>query len=54
MAVRDWLRKLGLEQYEAAFQENAVDDEVLPTLTVDDLGDLGVLDPALIILNHAA
>jgi hypothetical protein len=42
MDVGDWLRELGLEQYEAAFRENAVDAEVLPTLTVDDLKDLGI------------
>src|SRR4051794_14340758 len=43
MDVRDWLRSLGLEQYEAAFRENAVDAEVLPTLTVDDLKEMGVI-----------
>jgi class 3 adenylate cyclase len=40
--VGEWLKKLGLEQYEVAFRENAVDAEVLPTLTADDLKDLGV------------
>ena len=42
MDVGAWLRELGLEQYEAAFRENDVDAEVLPTLTADDLKDLGV------------
>jgi hypothetical protein len=42
MDIGDWLRNLGLEQYEAAFRENAIDDTVLPSLTVDDLKDLGV------------
>ena len=42
MDVADWLRALGLEQYEAAFRENAVDAELLPNLTADDLKDLGV------------
>ena len=42
MDVADWLRALGLEQYEAAFQENDVDAEVLPTLTADELKDIGV------------
>src|ERR1700723_1669578 len=37
-----WLRKLGLEQYEAAFRENRIDDTVLPSLTAEDLKDLGV------------
>src|SRR5438046_479622 len=37
-----WLRKLGLEQYEAAFRENAIDDTVLPSLTAEDLKELGV------------
>ena len=39
----DWLRGLGLEQYEAAFRENEIDDTVLPNLTADDLKDLGVV-----------
>jgi class 3 adenylate cyclase len=42
MDVADWLRTLGLEQYEAPFRENAVDADLLPTLTADDLKDLGV------------
>ena len=42
MDVADWLRTLGLEQYEAPFRENAVDAELLPTLTADDLKELGV------------
>jgi hypothetical protein len=33
MDVADWLRMLGLERYEAAFRENDVDVELLPTLT---------------------
>jgi class 3 adenylate cyclase len=37
-----WLSALGLEQYEAAFRENAVDGAVLPTLTADDLREMGV------------
>src|SRR5689334_7896752 len=42
MDVGDWLRELGLEQYEAAFRENGVDAEVLPTLTGEELKDIGV------------
>ena len=37
-----WLRSLGLEQYEAAFRDNAIDNAVLPSLTAEDLKDLGV------------
>jgi class 3 adenylate cyclase/tetratricopeptide (TPR) repeat protein len=40
--VADWLRKLGLEQYEAAFRENDVDGELLPTLTANELKEIGV------------
>jgi class 3 adenylate cyclase/predicted ATPase len=42
MDVGGWLRGLGLEQYEAAFRENRIDDTVLPRLTAEDLKDLGV------------
>src|SRR5437667_9527553 len=42
MDVGSWLRGLGLERYEGAFRENEIDDTVLPTLTADDLKDLGV------------
>jgi class 3 adenylate cyclase len=42
MDVADWLRALGLERYEAAFRENDVDAGLLPTLTADDLKELGI------------
>ena len=42
MDVGGWLRRLGLEQYEATFRENRIDDTVLPRLTAEDLKDLGV------------
>src|SRR5271169_1429848 len=42
MDVGGWLRSLGLEKYEAAFRENEIDDTVLPTVTAEDLKDLGV------------
>jgi class 3 adenylate cyclase len=42
MDIGGWLRSLGLERYEAAFRENEIDDTVLPTVTADDLKDLGV------------
>ena len=40
--VGNWLRRLGLEQYEAAFRDNAIDGDVLPTLTAGDLKALGI------------
>jgi hypothetical protein len=40
--IAAWLRNLGLEQYAAAFRENAVDTAVLPELTEADLEALGV------------
>jgi class 3 adenylate cyclase len=43
MDVASWLRSLGLEQYEAVFRDNAIDDSVLPDLTDQDLEKLGVL-----------
>jgi SAM domain (Sterile alpha motif) len=33
MDVAGWLRNLGLEQYEAAFRDNAINEKVLPSLT---------------------
>jgi class 3 adenylate cyclase/predicted ATPase len=42
MDVADWLRKLGLEQYEPAFSANEIDANLLPSLTSEDLKDLGV------------
>ena len=43
MDLAVWLRSLGLEQYEAAFRENAIDASVLPDFTDQDLEKLGVL-----------
>ena len=40
--IAAWLHGLGLQQYEQAFRENAIDNGVLPELTTDDLKDLGV------------
>ena len=42
MDVVVWLRSLGLGKYEAAFRENDIDETVLPSLTAEDLKDLGV------------
>jgi class 3 adenylate cyclase/predicted ATPase len=38
-----WLSSLGLERYEPAFRDNAIDAGVLPELTEADLEKLGVL-----------
>src|SRR4051794_9452839 len=43
MDVAEWLRGLGLEQYEAAFRENSVSADLLPRLTADDLKEIGVV-----------
>ncbi|MCK1642268.1 AAA family ATPase [Bradyrhizobium sp. 157] len=42
MDICAWLRGLGLERYEKAFRENAIDEAILPKLTAEDLRDLGV------------
>jgi class 3 adenylate cyclase len=41
MDLPTWLRGLGLEEYEAAFRQNHIDDAV--NLTAGDLRDLGIL-----------
>jgi class 3 adenylate cyclase len=42
MDLGGWLRSLGLEQYEAAFRENAIDDTVLLDLTENHLREIGI------------
>ena len=42
MDIEAWLRGLGLELYAQAFRDNAIDGEILPKLTADDLKDIGV------------
>ena len=42
MDIAGWLRGLGLEQYEEAFRDNAIDSKILPKLTAEDLKDIGV------------
>jgi class 3 adenylate cyclase len=42
MDVAGWLRDLGFSEYVAAFDSNAITMDLLPTLTADDLKDLGV------------
>jgi SAM domain (Sterile alpha motif) len=40
--IADWLRALGLEKYAPAFDENAINWDVLSELTADDLKEIGV------------
>jgi class 3 adenylate cyclase len=40
--IAEWLRSLGLGQYAPPFAENAIDWDVLPKLTADDLKEIGV------------
>ena len=42
MDVGDWLRGIGLGQYEAAFRESEIEADVLAELTDQHLKDLGV------------
>src|ERR1700676_5047319 len=42
MDVVGWLRGLGLERYEAAFRENEINERILPSLTQEDLKEIGV------------
>jgi class 3 adenylate cyclase len=42
MDVGSWLRDLGLEQYEPLFRENAIDAALLPSVTAEDLKDIGI------------
>jgi hypothetical protein len=49
MDVVVWLRSLGLGKYEAIFRENDIDETVLPSLTHENLKELGV---AWAVSNH--
>jgi class 3 adenylate cyclase len=42
MDIVVWLRSLGLGKYEAAFRDNDIDETVLPSLTHENLKELGV------------
>ena len=42
MDIVVWLRSLGLGKYEAAFRDNDIDETVLPSLTDENLKELGV------------
>ena len=56
MDIEAWLRGLGLERYADAFRANEVDHQILPTLTAEDLSDIGVkiIGHRRKILNAAA
>jgi hypothetical protein len=43
MDIAGWLRGLGLGQYEPVFCDNDIDGAVLPSLTTEDLKDLGII-----------
>jgi class 3 adenylate cyclase/predicted ATPase len=40
--IATWLRGLGLQQYAPVFRDNDIDGAVLPSLTAEDLRDLGI------------
>ena len=40
--IRQWLESLGLGEYADAFEENAIESDLLGDLTDDDLRTLGV------------
>ena len=42
MDLGSWLRSIGLERYEPAFRENEINERVLPSLTQEDLKEIGV------------
>jgi uncharacterized protein YjiS (DUF1127 family) len=42
MDLEEWLRSIGLDQYEPTFREHQIDGTILPSLTAEDLKDLGV------------
>src|SRR6516165_4123529 len=42
MDIAAWLDSFGLGQYEPAFRANEIDERVLPSLTAEDLRELGV------------
>ena len=42
MDVHEWLTRLGLGRYEATFQENRIDADILPDLTDADLEKLAI------------
>jgi SAM domain (Sterile alpha motif) len=42
MDIANWLRGLGLGQYEATFRDNAIEPDILADLTEADFEKLGI------------
>jgi hypothetical protein len=42
MEIAAWLRGLGLEQYASAFAQNDIGPDLLPTLTAEELKEIGI------------
>ncbi|MBV8525038.1 MAG: hypothetical protein JOY71_23440, partial [Acetobacteraceae bacterium] len=42
MDISSWLKDLGLERYQCAFEDQRIDAQVLPELTAEDLIGLGI------------
>ncbi len=42
MDIKEWLNELGLGELSETFQVNRIDTQILPSLTNDDLKDLGI------------
>ncbi len=42
MDIAGWLRGRGLGQYEPVFRDNDIDGALVPSLTTEDLKDLGI------------
>ena len=42
MDIGDWLRSLDLGRYEQTFRDNEVDEQILSSLTAEDLKEIGV------------
>ena len=43
VSVTEWLHNLGLAQYASAFTKNAIDWQILPKLSGDDLKEIGIV-----------
>jgi SAM domain (Sterile alpha motif) len=52
--VAVWLQGLGLERYAPAFLDNRIEADLLPSLTVEDLKDLGVIKIRITSTRYSA
>ena len=50
MDIGEWLRSLDLGRYEEVFRDNEIDEQILPSLTTEDLREIGV-GPLAIVAN---